>query len=127
MRSAAALLLVVSAWAVQQLAGVRDPRAGDDHEDSVDMDETALEPGEGAAAGPVAATGESGLLSLNSVPWGRVWIDGKDTGKATPVFNHQLPAGPHRITIHFSTGGFMTEEVEIRAGETTRKIVRESR
>lgn len=81
------------------------------------------------AATPVAFPFKSahGLLKLHSSPWGRVWIDGKDSGKATPVFNEQLPSGKHRITIHFATGGFMTEDVVIRDGETTRKIIRESR
>jgi hypothetical protein len=81
------------------------------------------------AATPVAFPFKTkhGLLKLHSSPWGRVWIDGKDSGKATPVFNEQLPKGKHRITIHFATGGFMTEEVVIREGETTRKIIRESR
>ncbi|MBN2495021.1 MAG: PEGA domain-containing protein [Deltaproteobacteria bacterium] len=65
-----------------------------------------------------------GVLKINSSPWGRVWIDGKDLGKATPLFHVQLAAGKHRVTIHFSTGGFATEEVEIRAGEVTRKLFR---
>jgi len=68
-----------------------------------------------------------GLLKLHSSPWGRVWIDGRDSGKATPVFNQQLTAGVHRVTIHFATGGFMTEEVTIRSGETTRKVIRQQR
>ncbi len=81
------------------------------------------------AATPVAFAFKPGmgLLKLHSSPWGRVWIDGKDSGKATPVFNLQLSAGQHQITIHFSTGGFMSGEVVIREGETTRKIIRESR
>ena len=66
-----------------------------------------------------------GLLKLNSSPWGRVWINGKDVGKATPLFHASLKEGKHRVTIYFSTGGFMTEEVQIRAGEVTRKIIRE--
>jgi hypothetical protein len=68
-----------------------------------------------------------GLLKLHASPWGRVWIDGRDSGKATPVFHQQLPAGVHRVTIHFATGGFMTDEVVIRAGETTRKVIRQQR
>ena len=65
-----------------------------------------------------------GLLMVNSLPWGRVWIDGRDCGKATPLFNYKLPAGKHRVTIYFSTGGLKSEEVEIKAGETTRKVFR---
>jgi PEGA domain-containing protein len=65
-----------------------------------------------------------GLLMLNSLPWGRVWIDGKDCGKATPLFNYQLAAGKHRITVYFSTGGLKTEEIVIKAGETIRRIFR---
>jgi len=66
-----------------------------------------------------------GQLKIHSSPWGRIWVDGKDLGKATPVFSCQLPAGFHEIAIHFSSGGFMTESVKITAGTTTRKIIRE--
>ncbi|MBW1809223.1 MAG: PEGA domain-containing protein [Deltaproteobacteria bacterium] len=65
-----------------------------------------------------------GLLMLNSLPWGRVWIDGKDCGKATPLFDYQLSAGKHRITVYFSTGGLKTEELVIKAGETIRRVFR---
>jgi hypothetical protein len=66
-----------------------------------------------------------GQLKLHTSPWSRVWVDGKDMGMATPVFTSQLPAGKHKITIYFSSGGYMTEEVVIKAGETLRKIIRE--
>jgi hypothetical protein len=66
-----------------------------------------------------------GLLKINSIPWGRVWIDGQDVGNATPVLDMQVAEGRHSVLVHFSTGGFLTEEVDVKAGEVTRKIVRE--
>jgi hypothetical protein len=66
-----------------------------------------------------------GLLKIHSSPWARVWVDGKDLGTATPVFSCQLPSGRHELAIHFASGGYLSEEVVIKPGETTRKIIRE--
>ena len=66
----------------------------------------------------------TGLLKLNSTPWGKVWIDGKDIKASTPLINYKLPAGKHKITIHFSTGEVKTVTVVIKANETVKKIVR---
>ncbi len=66
-----------------------------------------------------------GLIKLHSSPWGRVWIDGKDLGMATPVFSTQLSAGRHELSVYFSSGGFITEDVLVKPKETVRKIVRE--
>ncbi|MBN2494257.1 MAG: PEGA domain-containing protein [Deltaproteobacteria bacterium] len=64
-----------------------------------------------------------GLLKLNSKPWGRVWIDGKDIGRPTPLINYELPAGKHRVTIHFQNGTSKTVVVDIKPDETTKSIV----
>ncbi len=74
---------------------------------------------------PKRAARASGLLKLNSTPWGRVWIDGEDIGASTPLINHELPAGKHQVTIHFSSGGTKTVTVHIKPNATTKKIVRQ--
>ena len=66
----------------------------------------------------------TGMLMLNSAPWGKVWIDGKDIDRSTPLINYKLPAGKHKITIHFSTGGTKTVFVKIKAGKKTKEIIR---
>ncbi len=40
-----------------------------------------------------------GTLSLNSEPWGEIWLDGKKTTKTTPAMNWRLPTGKHRLRI----------------------------
>lgn len=46
----------------------------------------------------VAATG-TGMLSIQSRPAARIFIDGTDTGRYTPLINFPLPAGPHRVVL----------------------------
>ncbi len=65
-----------------------------------------------------------GLLRLNSKPWGKIYIDGKNTGKNTPLINHQIKAGEHTVTIKFSTGETKTEKVTIFPDKTTTKIIK---
>jgi hypothetical protein len=65
-----------------------------------------------------------GMLMVNSLPWGRVWIDGRDSGKATPLMDMKLDAGQHRVTVYFSTGGTLTKTVEIKEGESSRLVFR---
>ncbi len=74
---------------------------------------------------PKRAVRATGLLKLNSTPWGRVWIDGKNIGASTPLINHELPAGKHQVTIHFSSGGKKTVTVHIKPNATIKKIIRQ--
>jgi len=37
------------------------------------------------------------LVSVNSVPWSEVWIDGKNTGQHTPFVGIEIGCGVHRI------------------------------
>jgi hypothetical protein len=68
--------------------------------------------------------GDSGILRLNSKPWGKVWIDGEATDRTTPLLDYRLQAGRHKITIEFATGERKTEFVVIRPGETITKVIR---
>ncbi|HMF40173.1 MAG TPA: hypothetical protein VKQ32_05745, partial [Polyangia bacterium] len=37
------------------------------------------------------------LVSVNSVPWSEVWIDGKNTGRHTPFVGVDIGCGVHRL------------------------------
>jgi hypothetical protein len=37
-------------------------------------------------------------ISVNTVPWSEIWIDGKNTTRLTPVVDWKLPCGKHRLT-----------------------------
>ncbi len=62
-------------------------------------------------------------LSLNAVPWGNVEIDGAHVG-VTPVFDHRLAAGAHRVVFDNPALGARVERtVELAAGEARRLVV----
>ena len=54
-----------------------------------------------AAATPTPAPvpSEYGVLSIDSQPWGEIYIDGKKIGRQTPAFNMKVPVGKHRIKL----------------------------
>jgi serine/threonine protein kinase len=48
-------------------------------------------------ADEAAVTAASCSLTINSVPWSAVWIDGANTDLHTPVVGYPIPCGRHRI------------------------------
>ena len=40
-----------------------------------------------------------GTLRINSKPWTRITIDGKDTGLTTPQLRIRLPVGKHKVVL----------------------------
>ncbi len=74
-----------------------------------------------AAAG--AAAGQ-GTLQIQTLPWARVFIDGRDTGRNTPVRELRVPAGSHRIGLRTADGRMTEITVQVPANETVR-IVRQ--
>jgi eukaryotic-like serine/threonine-protein kinase len=75
-----------------------------------------VDPGEGEAG--------MGFLVANTVPWAKVVVDGKDTGKTTPVAPRQkiaLKPGRHKVTFVVD-GKEFTFPITISAGQITRLI-----
>jgi hypothetical protein len=61
-----------------------------------------------------------GALAVSSRPWARVFIDGKDTGRNTPIppaSPIRIKAGPHKVALEVGKERF-TFTVNIKAGET---------
>ncbi|MCX7808973.1 MAG: PEGA domain-containing protein, partial [Deltaproteobacteria bacterium] len=78
---------------------------------------------ENAESGPSASAG-NGTLQVNSMPWSEVYIDGRHIG-STPQTNISLPPGTYRVELinpQFNARESFT--VEIKAGQTVRKIVK---
>ncbi len=76
-----------------------------------------------AAATP-ASSSESGYLVANTQPWAKVLIDGKDTGKTTPIAPRSkiaLKPGKHVVTF-VANGKKFNFDVVIKAAEDTRLI-----
>jgi hypothetical protein len=73
---------------------------------------------------PGAARGGTGFLSVNTLPWAAVEVDGRSVGN-TPVLRHELRAGDHRVTLIVQAWNIrQTRRVVIRAGETAIVAIR---
>jgi hypothetical protein len=67
---------------------------------------------------------DSGYLVANTQPWAKVIIDGKDTGKTTPIAPRSkiaLKPGKHVVTF-VANGKKFNFDVVIKAAEDTRLI-----
>ena len=63
------------------------------------------------------------IATIGSKPWAEVAIDGKPTGKSTPLMDYSLACGKHRIT--FTNSDLMIERNEIiilKPGQRFKKI-----
>jgi len=61
--------------------------------------------------------------TISSKPWAEVSIDGKPTGKITPLVDYSIPCGKHRIT--FKNADLMierNESITLKAGQPFKKI-----
>jgi eukaryotic-like serine/threonine-protein kinase len=72
-----------------------------------------------------SATGGGGdcIATISSKPWAEVSIDGKPTGKITPLVNYPIPCGKHRLT--FKNADLMierNESVTLKPGQPFKKI-----
>jgi hypothetical protein len=63
------------------------------------------------------------IATISSKPWAEVSIDGKPTGKITPLVNYPIPCGKHRIS--FKNADLMierNESVTLKEGQPFKKI-----
>lgn len=66
---------------------------------------------------------ELGYLVINTMPWSRVYIDGQLVG-TTPIGRHRIAAGSHRVRLRTAEGHERVITVDVRAGQTSRVVVR---
>jgi serine/threonine protein kinase len=69
------------------------------------------------------SSGGTCVATISSKPWAEVSIDGKPTGKITPLVNYAIPCGKHRVT--FKNADLMierNESVTLKAGQPFKKI-----
>jgi hypothetical protein len=67
-----------------------------------------------AAAAPPATEGGTATISVQAVPYGQVWIDGRMVARETPLLNHTLDAGTHRVKVYFESLRQFSDERTIR-------------
>jgi serine/threonine protein kinase len=71
------------------------------------------------------AGGDTCSVTLGSKPWSEVWIDGKNTGKITPLVDFKLSCGRHKITFkNPEIPVEKSENISIRAGDKFKKVIR---
>ncbi len=62
-----------------------------------------------------------GVLEVRSRPWGRVVLDGVDTGVTTPLVDYRVTPGAHRVRVLDPvTGREQGRGIDVKAGETVR-------
>ena len=65
-----------------------------------------------------------GTLTINAKPWVRVIVDGRDTGKTTPIVGLPLPPGRHRLTLINEAEGIRhVREVTIEPGQDQKVLI----
>jgi hypothetical protein len=84
------------------------------------------QPVRAAAAATKSTAMEMGWLSINSDPWGAVYLDGHKVADDVPVYRLPVLAGHHRVTIvnpqHKNTSP--AREVMVEAGQTRTLSIR---
>jgi hypothetical protein len=74
-------------------------------------------------AAPAAGGGDC-VVTLGSKPWAEVWVDGKNTGKMTPLVDFKVSCGRHKITFKNPELKIeRNENITVRAGEKFKKVV----
>jgi len=74
------------------------------------------EPDESAGGGPC-------IVTLGAKPWAKVIIDGKDTGKITPVVKHEVACGKRKITfINSDLKIEKTVSITVKSGEPFKQV-----
>ena len=75
-----------------------------------------------SSAKQAAESGESAYLTIASMPWANIYINGKLLG-STPISKHELPAGSYKIQFKNPKAGIdKIIPVELKAGEHQRLI-----
>jgi serine/threonine-protein kinase len=59
-----------------------------------------------------------GTLVVNTVPWSLVFIDGRDTGRNTPLLGYPISAGAHELRLQTANGQVHVEHLEVQPGQT---------
>ena len=57
-------------------------------------------------------------MTVNSVPWSEVWIDGKNTSQHTPIVDYKIPCGRHKLAFKRTDMQIdQTESINLKPGQ----------
>jgi hypothetical protein len=113
------VIATLSGYAPARRAAKLEPRGVTEVKLSFELDAPAV-----AEATPVPSAGV-GYLTAATKPAARLTIDGRDTGRWTPVPPANpiaLPAGAHTIVFETADGRRLEEQLQIEPGKTARLI-----
>jgi hypothetical protein len=91
--------------------------------------EVALDDGAGPAVASAPADDDSGgtkaadkggdcTMTVNSVPWSEVWIDGKNTSQHTPIVDYKISCGRHKLAFKRTDMQIdQTESINVKPGQ----------
>ena len=70
---------------------------------------------------------KTGILSVNSSPWGEVYINGKPIGQTTPLRNYELKAGKYNVKVFFQGSNRFSESkiITIKPGKETKALFKD--
>ncbi len=66
--------------------------------------------------------GGRGTLGIQTLPWARLFIDGHDTGRNTPIHEYAISAGCHRIGLRAPDGTTHEFTIEVADGARIRIV-----
>jgi eukaryotic-like serine/threonine-protein kinase len=70
-------------------------------------------------SGPKPEKGGDCTMTVNSVPWSEVWIDGKNTSQHTPIVDFKIPCGRHKLAFKRSDMQIdQTESITLKPGQS---------
>ena len=94
---------------------------------AAEPEETAAAPAPPSAP-PCEPGGEGprgrGRLVIQTLPWARLFVDGHDTGRNTPIREYSISAGCHRIELRASDGATHELTIDVADDERVRIVHR---
>jgi hypothetical protein len=93
-----------------------DDRSSRRHRDR-DDDERASASRDEEREASASSEGAVGRISVQAVPAGQVFVDGELVATETPLMNHELEAGTHRVKVYFISLRRFSEERRVRVVE----------
>jgi serine/threonine protein kinase len=76
----------------------------------------------GARASVAVPAAKDCLLTIGSVPWAELWIDGKDVGQPTPVVHLPVTCGSHKLRFKRSSPEIdHVESVKVTVGQELKR------
>ena len=74
---------------------------------------------------PIEPGGGDCSITVNSIPWSEVWIDGKNTTKHTPFVDYKIPCGKHKLAFKRPDMQIdQTESINVSPGRTSSSATR---